>query len=305
MAIEIKDFAAANQLFDQALKADNAKVPETLLTWGLEMLLSNQHADAARIFQRGLDEKVLPETNPTLHFYLAGALEMDGRTDAALAAACKAIELQPDSARFQSRLGWIEYHAKRFANAKQSYQVLLDKFDKQYDSAEARETLRDARLILSNICVQENKMDESEEWIEQVLDEFPEDAGVLNDLGYLWADAGKHLERAHEMIESAVKQEPKNVAYRDSLGWAPFRLEKYPEAVTELKAAVAVEEPDGVILDHLGQAQFRAGDVPGALDSWQRAIASFEKESENDKAKEVRQRIEEAKKSPPAIPVNR
>ena len=44
------------------------------------------------------------------------------------------------------------------------------------------------------------------------------------------------------------------MAYRDSLGWVLFRLGTLDEAVAELKAAAAADEPDGVILDHLGDA---------------------------------------------------
>ena len=32
------------------------------------------------------------------------------------------------------------------------------------------------------------------------------------------------------MIEKAVEGDPDNIAYRDSLGWALYRLERYREA---------------------------------------------------------------------------
>ena len=61
-----------------------------------------------------------------------------------------------------------------------------------------------------------------------MLDEFPDDAGAMNDLGYLWADQDKNLQRARRMIRKAVDAEPDNAAYRDSLGWVLFRLGRYP-----------------------------------------------------------------------------
>ncbi|MBI3839797.1 MAG: tetratricopeptide repeat protein [Planctomycetia bacterium] len=298
VAAELKDFPAANTFFDLALKAEPSKAPEALVTWGLALFVANQFADAAKVFQRGLDEAVLPVNNPTLHFYLAGALEMAGRTDEAIVAARKAAELQPDSPRFGSRVAWIQYHAKRYEVARQSYQALIDKFDKVQDPADAREVLRDARLVLSNLCVIEGKLSESEEWLEQVLDEFPEDIGALNDLGYVWADAGKHLERALQMIQRAVGHEPKNMAYRDSLGWVLFRLGRFPEAIAELKAAAAVEEPDGVILDHLGEALYKSGDTAAAVDAWSRAAQSFEKHADTEKAKPILDKISRAQNPP-------
>jgi hypothetical protein len=49
-----------------------------------------------------------------------------------------------------------------------------------------------------------------------------DDAGADNDLGFLWADANKHLDRALKMIVTAVAAEPENRAYRDSLGWVYY-----------------------------------------------------------------------------------
>jgi tetratricopeptide (TPR) repeat protein len=294
LAIELQDFAAADALFNAALKVEGAKASEVLLTWGLELFLANQFADAVKVFERALNEKAIPDDNPAVHFYLAGALEMSGRTDEAIAAARKGADLKKDSPRFASRAAWIEYHAKRYDAARKSYAELITRFDPQYDVPESREVVHEARLVLSNISVLEGKMKESEEWIEQVLDEFPEDPGALNDLGYLWADGGKHLERALQMIQVAVAAEPKNMAYRDSLGWVLFRLGRFPEAVAELKTAAAVEEPDGVILDHLAEAQFASGDLPGAIESWQRAAGAFEKHAEAEKVAQTREKITRA-----------
>ncbi len=289
LAVELEDLATAEALFDAAIKADPSKASEVLLTWGLELFLANQFGEAVKVFQRALDEKANGD-NPAIYFYLAGALEMSSRTDEAIAAARKGADLKKDSPRFASRVAWIEYHAKRYDSARKSYAELITRFDSQYDSPESREVVHEARLVLSNISVQEGKMKESEEWVEQVLDEFPEDAGALNDLGYLWADAGKHLDRALAMIQIAVAAEPKNMAYRDSLGWVLFRLGRFPEALVELKSAAAVDEPDGVILDHLAEAQLATGDQTAAIENWNRAAAAFEK-SDATKVAPTREKI--------------
>lgn len=300
LAVEIKDFATAGTFFELAAKANPAKASEVYVTWGLELFVANQYAETIAVFRRGLDEKILADDNATLHYYLAGALEMNGRTDEALVEARRAAELQKDSPRLHSRVAWIEYHAKRFDAARQSYEALLDRFDKEHDSPEVREVMRDARLVLSNIAVQQGKLPESEEWLEQVLDEFPEDVGAQNDLGYLWADGGKHLDLALAMIQFAVSRDAKNTAYRDSLGWVLFRLGRYGEAVAELKAATASsEEPDGTILDHLAEALLKSGDKPAAIEAWQRAAQQFDKHEEPDKAKAARDKIAAAEAAEP------
>jgi predicted Zn-dependent protease len=85
------------------------------------------------------------------------------------------------------------------------------------------------------------------------------------------------------------------MAYRDSLGWVLYRLGRYTAAVAELKIAAAAEDPDGVIFDHLADALSKAGDKAAALEAWTKAAAAFEKASEPDKLKQVRDKIEAAK----------
>ncbi len=291
LALSQKQWDAAGEFFDVAIKEEPKKAPEILLTWGLGLLVANQPNEAAKIFQRGVDEKILPVDNPTFQFYLSGALELAGQTDAAIKYAREAAEARKESPRFLARVAWIQYHAKRYADARTSYKAVLDKFDSTFEPEEVREVMHDSRMALSNIEVIEHHMSEAEEWLEQVLDEFPEDIGSLNDLGYLWADQGKHLERSLVMIRKAIDSDPKNMAYLDSLGWVLFRLGRYPEAVTQLQAAAAVEKPDAVIFDHLGDALQKSGDLPAAKAAWQRALEGFEKDSEADKAKAVREKL--------------
>ena len=59
--------------------------------------------------------------------------------------------------------------------------------------------------------------------LETLLQRNPDEAGVNNDLGYLYADQGKNLEKAEAMIRKALREEPKNAAYLDSLGWVLFK----------------------------------------------------------------------------------
>ncbi len=136
--------------------------------------------------------------------------------------------------------------------------------------------------------------------LEQVLDEYPENVGALNDLGYLWVEQNKNLDRALRMIQQAVEADPDNEAYLDSLGWAYFQMGRFAEAVEELKKAVAAggDEPDGTIVEHLGDACEKAGQPDAARAAWQRAIEQLEKNSEAEKAAAVRQKLEKAQAVP-------
>ena len=69
------------------------------------------------------------------------------------AAARKAAELKKDSTRYEARVPWVLYHAKRYAQAKKAYQQLLQKYDADHSSEEIRDVVRESRMILSNIAI--------------------------------------------------------------------------------------------------------------------------------------------------------
>jgi Flp pilus assembly protein TadD len=127
------------------------------------------------------------------------------------------------------------------------------------------------------------RLEDAVEWLEQVLDEFPEDVSALNDLGYLWADRGMHLQRSLAMCRRAVAAEPENRAYRDSLAWALFKLDRPEEALREMEQAVKGADPDGELLDHLGDIRARLGDRDGARAAWRQAADVFARDGEEAK----------------------
>jgi tetratricopeptide (TPR) repeat protein len=94
------------------------------------------------------------------------------------------------------------------------------------------------------------------------------------------------------MIQKAVEGDPENAAYRDSLGWALYRLGRIDEAVPELEKA-ASDEPDPVILDHLGDAYQAAGEPDKAKDAWNRAVEAFKERGEEQEASKVKEKLNE------------
>ena len=59
----------------------------------------------------------------------------------------KAVELGEGELRYESRLPWILYHAKRYRDAIDAYEALFKKFDADNKSDEDRKLLREARLV--------------------------------------------------------------------------------------------------------------------------------------------------------------
>jgi tetratricopeptide (TPR) repeat protein len=102
----------------------------------------------------------------------------------------------------------------------------------------------------------------------------PNSAEVLNYLGYMWTEQGTKLSEARELIEKALKQEPENEAYLDSMGWVLFKLNKPAEALPYLEKALKVsKEPDSVIYDHLGDVHAALNNMEQAREHWSKSLA--------------------------------
>ncbi len=99
-------------------------------------------------------------------------------------------------------------------------------------------------------------------------------AEAYNYLGYMWAEHNLHLDEADDMIKHALKIEPNNGAYLDSLGWLEFRQGKFEQALADLlRAAKNMAQDDPVVFEHIGDTYLKLTRVPQALEAWQKAIA--------------------------------
>lgn len=258
---------------------------------GFQLLQERSGAHAAAVLETVVRQKWLPDRAADLQYALAGAWAMAKDYERALAAARTAAQLEPHSPRMLAREPWVLYQARRFDDALAGYLALLARFDGEYDSDVQRDALREMRFVVSAIYAERQQFAEAEEQLEQILDEFPEDPGAMNDLGYLWSDQGQHLERALRMLQQAVQAAPNNVAYRDSLGWALYRLRRFPEALAELQIAAASEPADGVILDHLGDVYLELHELPLAREAWQRAVDAFTREDDAARRDQVHEKL--------------
>lgn len=288
--MEGKQYDAAEEFFTAEAAENAEKKGEVFLAWGLGLLGNDEHARAAKVLRKISDDKLLPDRAALVQYFLAGALAMAKEDAEAIRAAKRAVEIDPANPLYESRLAWVYYHASDLANARRSCEELLARNGDNFKNSAMRDVIRDTRLALSNVALKQGDFDAAVETLEQVLDEFPDDAGALNDLGYLWIERGIHLQRGVSMAERAVAAEPGNPSYRDSLGWGYYQLGRYPDAVRELSLA-AEKESSGVILDHLGDAYLKAGDATKAREAWQKAAAAFEKDGEREKLEAVRKKL--------------
>lgn len=158
---------------------------------------------------------------------------------------------------------------KEFTNA-------LDHFTAAEIVAKATDTNRLTHIFFFELGAayeRAGKISESERYFEKCLVLSPNFAEALNYLGYMWAERGTNLDLAHEYIARAVKLNPTNAAYLDSLGWVLFKQGRPEEALGPIRQSVELsEEPDATLLDHLGDIYAALRDLPKAREAWQKSI---------------------------------
>ena len=113
--------------------------------------------------------------------------------------------------------------------------------------------------------------------LQYALQLSPDQAQVLNYLGYSWVDRGENLPAALAMLEKARALSPYDGYIVDSVGWAYYRLGRYKDAAGTLAQAVALVPGDATINDHYGDALWRVGKKLDARFQWNHALA-FEPE---------------------------
>ena len=246
VALEAQQFDAADEFFNLALKVKREDAAGLFEAWGVGLILAEQYADAAAIFQRAIDEQVLPEGNYDISS-LPGWNAGNGRQDGPGLGRGPGGDWRCRMHRRGCTREWPGCCITPSAMPTPSKPIAISSRAsiRNTNPKSCARLLRDARLVLSNLCASRNDMAQAEELLEQVLDEYPENVGALNDLGYLWVEQNKNLDRAVRMIEQAVEGDPDNEAYRDSLGWAYFQMGRFAEAVEQLQKAVAAggDEP--------------------------------------------------------------
>jgi tetratricopeptide (TPR) repeat protein len=126
--------------------------------------------------------------------------------------------------------------------------------------------------VLGAAYERDDRFDLAERTFREVIGFNPFHAETLNYLGYMLADRGQKLEEALAFIQRAVIIDTDNPSYRDSLGWAYFKLGRFEQARPSLEQAAAALPRTSLIQDHLGDLYAQLRRFRDAADAWDRAL---------------------------------
>lgn len=237
----------------------------------------DRYTDAIEMYKRLPDDSPF---GPTAQIRIANNLDQIEREEEAIEILKAAAAARPEDPRPKTSLGDVFRRMEQWDNAADAYDLAIERMGE----LEPRhwQFLYTRGIVLERA----KRWERAEADFLKALELNPDQPLVLNYLGYSWVEKGLHLDRALEMIKTAVKKRPHDGYITDSLGWVYYKLGRYEEAVPELERAVELRPEDPIINDHLGDAYWRVGRKLEATFQWNHALIS-------DPEPELREEIEQ------------
>jgi tetratricopeptide (TPR) repeat protein len=287
----LKKYSEAVKMLEELLeKYPDQKNPAMLVTLANFRRLADQDQEALEAVREALK---LDPTDTGAQLLSVVLLSQAGKVDEAIAVGRAALKADPTNTDFNRTLGFVLSEFGRTDEAIALYKDLLEHYPNN------REIVRLARSGLSVTYVKLNEYAKGEAELEALLQLDPDEAGVNNDLGYLYADQGKNLEKAEAMIRKAVQEDPDSAPYLDSLGWVLFKRGRVKEAVEPLEKAVQNLSGggDATIYEHLGDVYFQLQETQKAKAAWEQAEkAAIKAVPQDRRLPEIRKKLQSLEK---------
>ncbi|MGH9497639.1 MAG: tetratricopeptide repeat protein [Terriglobales bacterium] len=250
---------------------------------------AKQWQQATDVAKEAVDK--LPNDRDLKMVYASQISDM-GQPEEAIKQVKAMLKGTPDDRDVYIRLAQINSRLKRWQDADEDLdkaaQLSTKDEDKQY-----------VDFLRGSNYERQKQYDKAEEVFRKLLASDPQNAAVLNYLGYMLADRGMKLDEALIMIKKAVELDPANGAYLDSLGWAYFKLGKLDQAEDNLTRASQHMGADPTVQAHLGDLYQKTGRLKLAVAHWDRAIQEWNKtvaaEVDTDEMAKTQKDLESAK----------
>ena len=227
---------------------------------------AGRHQEAVEKFREAL------EIRPDLalaHGAMGPSLNALGRYEEALEATTTAMSLWPHlqlSGELQGAAGYAAWKLNDLVQAAHYFQIAL----------EANPNDAQMHLNLGRIRLEQQRFEQGREHLRRALDLRSDDPTMLLEVGDALRIGGQP-ERALPVYRQVLEKSPGSAAAHAGTGLALLELERYPESITELEEAIALD-PDlpivGELHRHLGTAHLELGNVDKAVENFRRAIES-------------------------------
>ena len=196
---------------------------------------------------------------------IAHLLSEEGKLDAARAHLREAKTKTP-----QERVQLSIAEAQLLRDAKQT-QAAFDLLDGLLtEQPEQTELLYETALLAEKL----GHMEVLETHLRKLIALQPDSAQAYNALGYSLADRNLRLPEARALIDQALKLSPNDAFILDSLGWLLYRQGELAAALIQLEKAYE-QRPDPEIAAHLGEVLWAIGRQDEARTTWREAQKKY------------------------------
>jgi tetratricopeptide (TPR) repeat protein len=170
--------------------------------------------------------------------------------------------LKPESAEHRVEVAQAEAQLMRDAGDYKTAYAILT-------AALERETdsvdlLYDVAMVAEKL----DRIDEVEARLKHLIELKPDNAQALNALGYTLVDRTPRTAEGMKLIEKALQISPDDPFILDSMGWANYRMGNLGDSEKFLRRAFA-DQADPEIAAHLGEVLWAKGERDRATEIWQ------------------------------------
>lgn len=193
---------------------------------------------------------------------------MDENYPAAIKAAKRALELNPDSIELYRYIAPAYFEMKQYDKALATYDAALEKCDS--NDFELRSDLTggkgDVYFAMGDTLMAFDTYEKS-------LAINPDNTGILNNYAYFLAECDSDLSKAESMSGRAVNASPNNSTFLDTYAWVFFKEKNYDMALFYIKSAIDNDDSDNADLyQHYGAILYATGKVDEAVAQWKKAL---------------------------------
>lgn len=274
LSLQLNDYALAETNFKRLLESDYRDKNSVRLYLGQIAEEQKKFPDAMRWYSEvQAGEQFVPA-----QIRYAQVLAKEGKLDDARS---HLQQVNAGSAQQRVQLILAEAQLLRDANqAKTAFELVEQALDRLPNNPEL---LYDYAMLAERI----DRVDILESSLKKLIQMRPDHAHAYNALGYTLADRNQRLGEARELIERALKLSPDDAFIIDSMGWVLYRMGDWKESLRFLRRAFN-GRPDPEIAAHLGEVLWMTGDRTEAEKVWREAV---EKNPKNETLLKTIQRL--------------
>jgi len=184
----------------------------------------------------------------------------------------KAIELFPTKNKLYLLAGVSANQLKKYSEAIELLEIGVEYVGKNV------ELKAEFYAQLGQAFFKNKQQVEANESFTKAIELAPTNQLNLNNYAYYLACEKIELDKAERMIKEVLTISPNDAHFLDTYGWVLFQQGKFANALTTFQEASKFANKEPLILEHIGDSQFKLGNTNEALIYWKLAL---EKGSKN------------------------